>query len=331
MQRSEYLALRSRFESESIRLVIVAESPPASGKYFYNPAGALSEPLFAALMQQLDFAPDTKESGLREFQRRGWVLVDATYEPVNALSGAVRDRVIMRDYFNLRDDLRALLPDHSVPLILLKANVCRLLEPQLTEDRFNVLNKGRAIYFPSHGRQLDFHRQFCEILKSVETFSDGSGAPTAQRDLEAENSLLADIKSFGKDIKSFGNDFISFSKDGVSFIKSFSKEIITMSKEIKSLVDEWRTDPSSSVRIYLNGRRLFPRGLIVDNDIADSYGLDRNAYRAGLYNQAKNDPRLSSHARNAPWRAFVGSDAYHAMIEVAERMSGGDPSDGSPP
>jgi hypothetical protein len=85
MQRSEYLALRNEFQPDSVRLVIVAESLPTSGKYFYNPTGAITEPLFEALMQQLGFAPDTKESGLREFQRRGWVLIDATYEPVNAL------------------------------------------------------------------------------------------------------------------------------------------------------------------------------------------------------------------------------------------------------
>ena len=80
--RNEYLAFRRKFEPENIRLVIVAESPPASGKYFYNPAGAVSEPLFAAFMLQLGFTPTTKEMGLREFQRRGWILVDATYEPV---------------------------------------------------------------------------------------------------------------------------------------------------------------------------------------------------------------------------------------------------------
>jgi hypothetical protein len=34
-KRNEYLALRRRYEPESIRL---AESPPASGKYFYNAA-----------------------------------------------------------------------------------------------------------------------------------------------------------------------------------------------------------------------------------------------------------------------------------------------------
>src|ERR1039458_10743531 len=38
-QRSEYLSFRRKFEPATVKLVIVAESPPASGKYFYNPKG----------------------------------------------------------------------------------------------------------------------------------------------------------------------------------------------------------------------------------------------------------------------------------------------------
>jgi hypothetical protein len=166
MQRSEYLSFRRKFEPASVKLVIVAESPPSSGKYFYNSEGTVGEPLFAALMRQLRCAPTSKESGLREFQKRGWVLIDATYEPVN-VAGKDRNSVITRDYNQLRDDLAAMLPHRSVPIILVKANVCRLLEPRLTKDRFNVLNRGRVVYFPSTGRQKDFQRQFSEILKTV--------------------------------------------------------------------------------------------------------------------------------------------------------------------
>jgi hypothetical protein len=72
--RAEYLDFRHRYEPESIKLVVVAESPPTSGRYFYDPTGALSEPLFAALMRQLRLSPLTKEDGLGEFQRSGWVL-----------------------------------------------------------------------------------------------------------------------------------------------------------------------------------------------------------------------------------------------------------------
>ena len=47
-----------------------------------------------------------------------------------------------RDYPLLLEDLAALLPDRSMPIILLKANVCWLLDETLTHDEFNVLNKG---------------------------------------------------------------------------------------------------------------------------------------------------------------------------------------------
>jgi hypothetical protein len=166
LTKDDYLVFRRRFEPEHVKLVIVAESPPVSGKYFYNPDGAISEPLFAALMKQLGVSPTRKDDGLREFQRQGWVLVDATYEPVN-VGEKNRNAVIVRDYPLLRDDLSEMLPDRSPPVVLLKANVCRLLEHMLRGDGFNVLNKGRVVYFPSTGRQPDFHRQFTEILRDA--------------------------------------------------------------------------------------------------------------------------------------------------------------------
>lgn len=165
--RDAYLSLRRRYEPDSIRLVIIAESPPASGRYFYNPSGALSEPLFAALMRQLGVFPISKQNGLQLFQRRGCVLVDATYEPVNTLNCSNRDTIIARDYRLLRDDLATLIPDRAIPLVLIKANVCRILEPKLADDGFNVLNGGRLIYFPSNGRQNEFKRQFSAVVSSI--------------------------------------------------------------------------------------------------------------------------------------------------------------------
>jgi hypothetical protein len=167
IERNEYLDLRHRYEPASIRLVVIAESPPASGLYFYNQTGALIEPLFAALMRRLRLSPLTKEDGLRGFQRSGWVLVDATYEPVNKLTDSSKVKVIERDYPLLRADLATLMPDRPSPLILIKKNVCRILEPKLVQDGFNVLNGGRVIYFPSTGRQKEFHREFGAILESA--------------------------------------------------------------------------------------------------------------------------------------------------------------------
>ena len=46
--RSEYLTLRYKFQPATVKLVVVVESPPKSGSYFYDPSGRITEPLFAA-------------------------------------------------------------------------------------------------------------------------------------------------------------------------------------------------------------------------------------------------------------------------------------------
>jgi hypothetical protein len=166
--RSYYHSLRGQYQPEHLKLVVIAESPPISGKYFYDKSGVPTEPLFSALMQRLNVTGVTKEEGLREFQRRGWILVDATYEQINDdRSNAARDLAIESDYHLLLDDLKKLSSDPSLPIVLLKANVCRLLEPKLTSDGFNVINRGQPIYFPSNGQQNKSKQQFVSILKAA--------------------------------------------------------------------------------------------------------------------------------------------------------------------
>src|SRR5215510_11356807 len=87
LTRDDCHALRRTFEPQMAKLLIVAESPPASGKYFHDPTGVVTAPLFAALMRQLKCLQTSKEEGLRAFQASGWVLVDATYSLVSIATG----------------------------------------------------------------------------------------------------------------------------------------------------------------------------------------------------------------------------------------------------
>ena len=167
MPRNQYLALRRRYQPEQVKLIIVAESPPASGLYFYDPEGRVTEPLFSALMKQLACHCSNKADGLSKFQESGWLLIDATYEPVNQLPDAQRRQVIERDFKLLCDDLGSATPDRSAPLILIKENVCRILEPRLARNGFNVLNRGTVVPFPSTGHQRKFHEKFSAIRRSA--------------------------------------------------------------------------------------------------------------------------------------------------------------------
>ena len=162
-----YKRLRKKYEPEDPKMVLVAESPPASGLYFYDEAGKPTEPLFAALMGQfLNRQFTSKADGLRAFSKAGFVLVDATYQAVNDRTD--RDNVIKGEYPKLREDIRNLIGGHPVPILLIKANVCNIIEPLLLRDGFRVLNRGQKVYFPSTGHQHDFRMQVATILRDSE-------------------------------------------------------------------------------------------------------------------------------------------------------------------
>ena len=91
-------------------------------------------------MEQLGHAPQTKDEGLREMQRRGWVLVDATYEPVDGLGrqNKRRDGIILRDYPLLVATLNKLSPTNASNHFDIR-QMCKLLDGKLTADGFKVI------------------------------------------------------------------------------------------------------------------------------------------------------------------------------------------------
>src|SRR5450759_2155070 len=98
MMKAEYLRIRNQYIPTITKIVFVLESPPTSGRYFYNRDGALSEPLFRAIMKDvLEISPASKEEGLQEFVSRGFFLIDATYTPINHSKAKERNAIILRD------------------------------------------------------------------------------------------------------------------------------------------------------------------------------------------------------------------------------------------
>jgi hypothetical protein len=165
MDRNYYLELRKQYLPVVIKTIFILESPPFSGKYFYNPNGKTTEPLFHAMMKYvLDFYPSSKEEGLIRFMEAGYILVDAIYGPVNNLRGRQRDMRILSNYILLKDDLKGVLLEQkprTPAIVLVKANVCKLLEQKLLQDGFNVINDGLIVPFPAFGHQ----NEFCERIK----------------------------------------------------------------------------------------------------------------------------------------------------------------------
>ncbi len=162
---SHYHRLRGKFAPKRPWLILIAESPPVSGNYFYDTSGKPSEHLFSAVMKSfLNLRPATKEEGLKALRDARILLLNATYEPVNdGRSNRERDATIVRDYPKLIKRIREATTNSQMPLLLIKANVCRILEPLLSRDGFNVINRGGVVPFPSNGQQ----GKFAEAVKTI--------------------------------------------------------------------------------------------------------------------------------------------------------------------
>ena len=166
IRKKYYLSLKNKYVPENLKIVFVLESPPAPGKYFYDKNGSVGEPLFSAMMKLLKFEPQDKREGLKHFAESGYFLDDATYEPVNQLRGQIRENIILKNYPNLVADLRKLGVPEQINVILVKANICRLLKQKLLDDGFNVLNQDEIVPFPSNGWQNKFRIAVQEVMSN---------------------------------------------------------------------------------------------------------------------------------------------------------------------
>ena len=166
MARSDYLRLGGSLDSKESADHFVLESPPVSGLYFCDPEGRKTEPLFRAMMKDvLEIDPSSKEEGLREFAARGYLIIDATYTPVNNLKDRETETIIDRHFPELVADLRRHATADSA-LVLVKANICDL-EQKLKSAHFNVMNNGIRIPFPSNGRQGQFAANMRKTLNQM--------------------------------------------------------------------------------------------------------------------------------------------------------------------
>lgn len=75
----------------------------------------------------------------------------------------LRDIEILSNYNNLVSDLKNSIVKNKVSIVLIKANVCSLLEKRLLKDGFNVVNDGLVIPFPGSGQQVNF----CEKINKL--------------------------------------------------------------------------------------------------------------------------------------------------------------------
>ena len=153
-----------------IRVLWIAESPPAGGGYFYFDETSGRNHLFRETVKALGWWPENKTMSagmdktpyLKKFQMAGYFLVDLSYLPVNKMEKLEREKVLGRNIPRLLNDLEELDPQR---IVIVKATLFDILFSPVRETKFGsrVLNM-RSIPFPSHGNQKRYREEIRKLL-----------------------------------------------------------------------------------------------------------------------------------------------------------------------
>ncbi len=158
-----------KYLPDIIKVLFIAESPPAPDKYgrksyiYFDTAKQeilLTTLTTAVLGDGNGFTKDCDKSiFLKRLKAEGYFLIDAVEYPINMIKGGNNKETIIRNEANnLLERLNGLKGRNKVDLetkiILIKASVYNALSELLKENNYNVLNEGK-IDFPKYYNDRD--------------------------------------------------------------------------------------------------------------------------------------------------------------------------------
>jgi hypothetical protein len=174
-------ALRRRFLPQRVRILLVGESPPASGRFFYCEDSGLYRAV-RDVFKEAD--PAISDEGfLRRFQTCGCYLIDLCEDPVDKLDSKSRRRTCSMGEALLARRIRRLRPEMIVSLV-------RSILGNIERASARAHWHGPILDLPYPGRWIHHRRIFATqlspyvnaILKNEEPCADTSMSTTFERD-----------------------------------------------------------------------------------------------------------------------------------------------------
>jgi hypothetical protein len=150
---------RRKYRPHKIRFLLIAESPPSSGGFFYFATTIGKDHLFRETMKALEFWPHNqpmrrgvdKRPMLRRFRTMGFYLLDTCLYPVDKMRPGDRRKTVLTQTPRLVKDVISANPSH---IFIVKSSIFNPVSQALKEPGFlpRLLNV-RPVPFPSHGNQ----------------------------------------------------------------------------------------------------------------------------------------------------------------------------------
>jgi len=173
--RNNYATARNKYRPSRVNILLVAESPPSSGGYFYAEKAIGKDHLFRETMKALELWPVDrpmrkgcdKRPMLKQFQSLGFFLIDTCELPVDKMTPRQRRLSTIQGALTLPQRVKELDPRR---ILIVKKTVFNPVRQVLSIAGFEarILNK-RSLPFPSHGNQKRFRRMTRRLVKSKRT------------------------------------------------------------------------------------------------------------------------------------------------------------------
>ena len=168
--KNQYATARNKYRPTEVNVLLVAESPPSSGGYFYAEKAIGKDHLFRETMKALGLWPVDrpmrkgcdKRPMLEQFRSLGFFLIDACELPVDKMPPGQRRVSTAEGALTLPSKVKELDPGR---IVIVKKTVFNPVRQALVmagfEDR--ILNK-KSLPFPSHGNQRKFRRMLKRLV-----------------------------------------------------------------------------------------------------------------------------------------------------------------------
>ena len=164
---------RRKYRPHRIRFLLIAESPPSSGGFFYFRMTIGKDHLFRETMKALELWPRNepmrkgidKRRMLRRFRSTGFYLLDTCVFPVDKLRPIERRKAVLSQTRRLVKDVIQADPVH---ILVVKSSIFTPVSIALRDAGLwaRVLNAG-PVPFPSHGNQRTYRSLLRRALRSA--------------------------------------------------------------------------------------------------------------------------------------------------------------------
>ena len=161
---AEFERIRAQYRPEVVRVLLVGESRPKQGTFFYNGDSNLFRYTLDVFCRVLDVKFESADEFLQYFRKAGYYLDDLCLDPVNNMHKKSRKLARKAGIHQLANIIKACSPKAVISLMKgIAPNVRRAVARSGV-----VLEQGfHCVPFPSMGHQLEYQTELGRVLEKL--------------------------------------------------------------------------------------------------------------------------------------------------------------------